>query len=716
MGEKERTLDELAMACGLSGLGEDAAPPDAVEATVANVAGLRASGDLSGTEEEALGREARRVWAEAGQDGEELWAQTAPDDDGADDPNQKQLLVHIAGEKVGLFTDQRERAYARVRQEGHHELWPLRSRRFKSFLAREFYKETGNVPASSVLTDALNVLFGQAVFDGPTRELANRFCWHDGDLWYDLGDEEWRAVRVTDAGWQVVADPPPLFRRYGHQEPQVAPVKGGELPDLLAPFLNVSSDEALLLVLVWLVAALLPNVARTVLILWGPQGSAKTTAAKLFRLIVDPSAVPMPRTPRNDKELAQALDHHAAPFFDNLSFIDNRTSDTLCRAVTGDGFTKRQLYTDDEDILYQFQRVLLLNGINVPAQRPDLLDRSILVHLDRISKESRLEERELWKEFERVRARVFGAVLSTLSGAMRRVQNVELDELPRMADWTRWGVAITEELGFDRETFLGAYAANRRDHHAEALTSHPVGAALTAFMQDREYWEGASSDLLRQLEKVATAERIDTRHDLWPGSAAWLTRRIREVETNLNARGVQFAQGRTEDVRIIRLWKEGTHPEGPGAEQEDLGLHTEGKKDSVRSVSSVREAVHGTSSADAIPDATLTPSSDRGPAEADADAVVRTASGVASASEPAVHAEADATDATDAVPRTSFARAPLRPRRKTSLEDVQVEQHLESSSSGGLNVEPNENGGPTLADEPFGRPSDADDVFTARLA
>jgi hypothetical protein len=33
---------------------------------------------------------------------------------------------------------------------------------------------------------------------------------HERDIYPDLCDPQWRAVKVTSRGWQVVSDPPPL--------------------------------------------------------------------------------------------------------------------------------------------------------------------------------------------------------------------------------------------------------------------------------------------------------------------------------------------------------------------------------------------------------------------------------------------------------------------------------------------------------------------------
>jgi hypothetical protein len=49
-------------------------------------------------------------------------------------------------------------------------------------------------------------------------------------------------------------------------------------------------------------------------------------------------------------ELAQQLAHHHAASYDNPSVIPTWVSDAFCWAVTGDGFTKRELYSDDDDV------------------------------------------------------------------------------------------------------------------------------------------------------------------------------------------------------------------------------------------------------------------------------------------------------------------------------------------------------------------------------
>ena len=92
-------------------------------------------------------------------------------------------------------------------------------------------------------------------------------------------------------------------------------------------------------------------------------------------------------------------------------------SDTFCRAVTGTGNSKRQLYTDDEDVTYQYRRCPGLNGINIVATRGDFLDRVILYECSMIDDADRMEDKELDRKFKEKAPRILGAILDILARA-----------------------------------------------------------------------------------------------------------------------------------------------------------------------------------------------------------------------------------------------------------------------------------------------------------
>jgi hypothetical protein len=104
----------------------------------------------------------------------------------------------------------RIRRYFRLK--GHRETWPLRSKRFRSWLPRCHYEATGEA-ASPAARSALDLLEARAQFDGPERVVHIRTAAYAGQIYLDLADEHWRAVEIGPDGWQVIGSPPVRFRR-----------------------------------------------------------------------------------------------------------------------------------------------------------------------------------------------------------------------------------------------------------------------------------------------------------------------------------------------------------------------------------------------------------------------------------------------------------------------------------------------------------------------
>src|SRR5262249_27076965 len=143
--------------------------------------------------------------------------------------------------------------------------------------------------------------------------------------------------------------------------------------------------------------------------------------------------------------------------WDNLSKLPIWLSDALCRLATGGAFATRQLYTDDEEILFKFQRPCIINGIEEVATRSDLIDRTLMLTLPPISPEDRIPEQEFWEQFYEARPKILGALLDAVSGALRRLPTVYVDQSPRMADFARWATAGEAALGMRPGEFLKAY-------------------------------------------------------------------------------------------------------------------------------------------------------------------------------------------------------------------------------------------------------------------
>jgi hypothetical protein len=472
--------------------------------------------------------------------------ETSPEGDGGragKRTSQADRLVRLVeGSGCLLFHDELGEAYARVLVGGHGEVWRCRGKDFKRWLAYRFWTEEGKTPHSDALNSTLNVLEGRCRFEGPEYALHNRVAAYDGAIYYDLADDQWQVVRVSREGWSVEPGTPvPLFRRYPHQRPQVAPVAGGD-PFELTRFLNLREEEARLLALIYAITCFIPDIPHPIPVVHGPGGSTKTTFCRLLRALVDPSALEVLSFPWQERELVQKLAHHWLAPFDNVSTLPGWVQDSLCRAATGEGFSKRELYSDDDDIIYSFRRCVLLNGVNIAATNSDLLRRAVLFALEEVSASERRSEAALWADFHGVRPYILGGMWEALSRALALADPMRTVELPTMADFALWGQAIAEALGKAGEAFLQAYLSNISQQHAEAIDSNTAASVLVRFMEGREIWEGSPSQLYSSLKSLAQELELSVTDKQWPRNPSWLMRSLNTVKTNLKAEGIVIGQ------------------------------------------------------------------------------------------------------------------------------------------------------------------------------
>ncbi len=290
-------------------------------------------------------------------------------------------------------------------------------------------------PSSS--NSALALIEAMAHFDAPQMDVHLRVAGHDGKLYLDLSDDAWRAVEIDEAGWRIVDEPPVRFRRAAGMQPIPAPVAGGSV-EMLRAFLNVGGDNDFVLVVAWALAVLRDKGPYPVIVLSGEQGSAKSTFCAILRALLDPNSAPLRALPREDRDLFIAATNGYVLTFDNVSGLPAWISDTLCRLATGGGFAVRQLYTDQDEVLFDATRPVVLNGIEDIVTRPDLADRAIFLTLESIPEERRRPEKELWEAFNKARPQILGALLDAVSLGLRRLPETRLERLPRMADFALW--------------------------------------------------------------------------------------------------------------------------------------------------------------------------------------------------------------------------------------------------------------------------------------
>jgi hypothetical protein len=446
--------------------------------------------------------------------------------------SQATLAANMAADWELWHTPANE-AYATIMVDGHKENWPVRSQTFRRFVAKQFFDQHCKAINSEALAAAATLLEARALFEGEERPVFVRLAEHESNIYLDLCNQTWQAVQITPKGWQVVDDSPIRFRRSRGMLALPIPEPGGSV-DLLRDFLNVD-DNDWRLVVSWLVATLRPRGPYPILALFGEQGSGKSITARLLRELVDPNAAPLRAEPKDGHDLMIAANNSWCLALDNLSHVPPWLSDALCRLSSGGGFATRELFTDQDEIIFDSQRPVLLTSIEEVVTRSDFLDRGLISWLRAIHEERRRSEAEIFEAFRRVRPQILGALLDAVAVALRRLPLIKLPGLPRMADFAIWATAAETSFGWPNGTFITAYQGNRAAANEVALEASLIAHPLLEIIEQQGQWEGSSAELLKALEDRVTEHVRQAKS--WPKGPRALSGQLKRLAPNLRKLG-----------------------------------------------------------------------------------------------------------------------------------------------------------------------------------
>ena len=489
------------------------------------------------------------------------------DDDDDDGHHRRRsaadLIVALATERYILGRAEDGEPFA-IERDGPNVARLFRGGRasLRASLAAAYAAAHGKVPPAQGLVDALAVLEGQAL--GMPRQAlpirAGRQA--DGSVAIDVGDETGTTIIVGVNGWSIVPRSPVTFRRSELTGTLPIPVAGSI--EALRSAVNVAPAD-LPIVLAQLVAALL-GAPVPIVLLRGPAGAAKTSAARLLATCIDPSPAPVRSVPRDPEAWAVTAGGSFVVVLDNIDVIPAWLSDALCRAVTGEGYLRRALYTDGAIAVVAFRRAIYLTAIDPGAMRGDLADRLVTVDLLGIPEHARRDDEAVNTTFGAAHPTILGGLLDLTAKVLAIIPTINLARRPRMADYARVLAAVDVVLG---TAALPAYMDQRGELQREAAEGDRIGAAVITFMASRETWSGTASELLAALSP-------DRPPKDWPGTGRALAGNLRRLIAPLAAAGtnVTFTRIGHDRTRLVTLEQVGNGPSAASASSADPDLST----------------------------------------------------------------------------------------------------------------------------------------------
>ena len=245
---------------------------------------------------------------------------------------------------------------------------------------------------------AVGTLAAFAAYSGNRHDLHVRYARHDGKLYAELSPGS--VVEIGPGYWRTVEQPPVRFRPIGNLKPLPAPLESADAPladslmvqhnadtyadcriSTIKPIRNALSSDSLLyefvnlkhpserrLFVTYLVLSAVPDIPRPILGATGVMGSGKSSLSRFVKRTIDPST---PEAIRFDRpiEVLQKASHCHILMVDNASSFPEWAEDMVCKFVTGEADSKRQLYSDDEYVIYELMRAVLVSSIKPPSER-----------------------------------------------------------------------------------------------------------------------------------------------------------------------------------------------------------------------------------------------------------------------------------------------------------------------------------------------------------
>ncbi len=463
-----------------------------------------------------------------------------------------QVLLRLAA-GARFFRSADGRLFAQVPVGSRHEIYGLKSTAFRDWLIEGHFADCREIPSHWAIRRVLTALEARARFGVGTPSVFIRVG-HDGTgnaspFFIDLGDSSGRAIEIGPEGWSVVDRPGAHFRRPEGLLALPTPSREGSI-ELLRQYVNLS-DRDFRLMIAWMAAALRPVGPYPILALYGEQAAAKSTLAKVVRLLIDPQDAPLLAIPRGIRQLMVTGHNGWLLAYDNISVIADVVSDGLCMVSTGGAYAGRALFSNDDRSVIHVQRPVLLSGIEEFVRRGDLSDRSVTLNLPPIDDHKRRREDEFWPAFQRDQPRIFGGLLDAIVGGLRELPSIKVPKLPRMADFAAFGEAVGQTLQWPAGTFLADYHDNRREATVTQLEDSMVAAVLLGNAHRLDGWSGTASELLALLARGVSKKTASSYR--WPKSPERLTNEIRRISPQLRINGLSVTFERNRERRLITI-------------------------------------------------------------------------------------------------------------------------------------------------------------------
>src|SRR4029453_13316685 len=240
-----------------------------------------------------------------------------PADNGHESVTHRLLDFGRGGE---LFHDGSSNAYATVTVNRHDQTHRIHGTSYREWLTQRYLAKYGQAPHRAALLTALDTLAAIARSDGLQQDVYLRVARVDDRIYLDMGTPDRRVIEVAPGGWTVLPKSPVRFLRSPKCQSLPKPTSGGSIHEMWE-LINVRDEADRIAVIAWLLGALGGRGPFLALLLYGEQGTAKSSGCRQLRSLVDPSHAPLALMPEDARSLWVSVANNYAPCLENVSHI-----------------------------------------------------------------------------------------------------------------------------------------------------------------------------------------------------------------------------------------------------------------------------------------------------------------------------------------------------------------------------------------------------------
>jgi len=348
--------------------------------------------------------------------------------------------------------------YALLKEEGTRQVVArLPSQEFEEWLSRKYTKAYTAFINSSDIRGIVNFLRAKAKQSGEVREVFMRFAQNSsGSSFIDLCNrKDDKVIAIDDQGWTITKQTDVVFTTDTHLCPLVEPDRAANEFEALKLFkyINVKDKMNQVAILAW-ICSLPLNMEHPILMLQGKKASGKTTAAKSIRKIYDNAKPINMSLVSNESDVALNFFKNPVCFIDNMDKITPSMANMFCKAVTGDGYSKRIHYTNTQLIHFEYERPVVITALHPPTLRGDFLSRCMWVKMREINSNKFIGKDLLKEEFAADTPSIFGALLTLTVRARQEAKSIRLNHKTRLVDFDLFACGVAKALGVDPCKFM----------------------------------------------------------------------------------------------------------------------------------------------------------------------------------------------------------------------------------------------------------------------